>query len=135
MTVSGFWRTTSKSSADIDLEAQTIAGMHAPFTVPPVSEPAYFVAVSTRTPEHGTATTNPVDDFFGATRPRATRESRHDSYVAPARVMDGDAPPPYAETAEPPTYNSTPAEPETLAMHFFKFGFGESSSLHPFDFS
>ncbi|KAJ8584614.1 hypothetical protein M405DRAFT_826498 [Rhizopogon salebrosus TDB-379] len=124
--VFGNWRKTSKSSVDIDLEAQTITGMHIPFTLPPTSEPVHFAAAPTRTPEQNDITTNPMDDFFGVTRTRATRESRHDSYAAPGRVsvaMDEDVPPSYADATGLPAYSSTPVEPITLAMYLFKFGF------------
>jgi hypothetical protein len=126
--VFGNWRKTSKSSVDIDLEAQTITGMHIPFTLPPASEPVHFAAAPTRTPEQNDITTNPMDDFFGVTRTRATHESRHDSYAAPSRVsaaMDEDVPPSYADATGLPAYSSTPVEPITLAMYLFKFGFCE----------
>lgn len=124
----GSWRKTFKSSADIDLEAQTVTGTHAPFTLPPASEPAHSAVAPTRTPEQDSVTTNPIDDFFGVTLTRATRESRHDSYVAPSCisiVMNGEAPPPYADATELPAYTFVPAEPVTLAMYLFKFGFRE----------
>ncbi|KAG1726407.1 hypothetical protein EDB19DRAFT_1752645 [Suillus lakei] len=108
--VFGNWRKASTSSVDIDIEAQIL-------TLP---------AAPTHTPQQNDNITDPMDDFFGITRTRATRESRHDSYVVPSRTsvtLDREAPPPYADAAEPPAYSSTPAEPVTLAMYLFKFGF------------
>lgn len=123
-TVFGNWRKASISSVDIDLEAQTVTGTHASFTLPAPTQAAHSPATPTHTPQQRDNTTDPIDDFFGVTR--ATRESRHDSYVAPNRIsmtLDGEAPPPYTSTTEPPAYNSTSAEPVTLAMYLFKFGF------------
>ncbi|KIO01067.1 hypothetical protein M404DRAFT_81631, partial [Pisolithus tinctorius Marx 270] len=86
----------------------------------------------TRTPapaDETAPTSDPIDDFFGITRPRATRESRHDSYpsvssrVSGVIAVDGEAPPPYVDGAELPAYTGAPSEPATLAMYLFKFGF------------
>ncbi|KAH7912634.1 hypothetical protein BJ138DRAFT_1083215 [Hygrophoropsis aurantiaca] len=123
-TVFGNWRRVSNSPADIDLEAQIITGTHAPFSIPAAPEPAYSAAAPIRTPDNSD-TTNPIDDFFGVTRARATRESRHDSYPSVSRsaAFDAEAPPPYADATDLPAYESTPAEPVTLAMYLFKFGF------------
>lgn len=124
--VSGNWRKASISSVNIDLEAQTITGTHASFTLPAATQAVHSAAAPTHTPQQNDNTTDPIDDFFGVTRTRATRESRHDSYVTLSRIsmaMDGEAPPPYVDATEPPAYNSTPAEPVTLAMYLFKFGF------------
>ncbi|KAH7924941.1 hypothetical protein BV22DRAFT_1034638 [Leucogyrophana mollusca] len=122
--VFGKWRRVSDSPADIDLEAQIITGTHAPFSIPAAPEPAHSAAAPSRTPDNSD-TTNPIDDFFGVTRARATHESRHDSYPAASRssAVDADAPPSYADATELPAYTSTPAEPVTLAMYLFKFGF------------
>lgn len=112
-TVHGNWRRAS-SSADIDLEARTITGTHAPFALPISLEPTRTAAAPTRTP-HGT--TDAIDDFFGVTRPRATRESQHPS-------LGGDIPPPPYADSDPPAYSADPnTEPITLAMYLFKFGF------------
>ncbi|KAG2340802.1 hypothetical protein BDR05DRAFT_915264 [Suillus weaverae] len=122
----GNWRKASVSSVDIDLEAQTVTGAHASFTLPAATQAAHSAATPTRTPRQNDDTTDPMDDFFGVTYTRATRESRHDSYAAPSRIsvaLDGDTPPPYTYATEPPAYSSTPAEPVTLAMYLFKFGF------------
>ncbi|KAI6006761.1 hypothetical protein EDC04DRAFT_976206 [Pisolithus marmoratus] len=127
-TVVGNWRAIS---TDVDVEAQVITGCHAPFTLPALPEQARSAAAPTRTPapaDEMSPTSNPVDDFFGITRPRPTRESRHDSYPSVSRVsdvisMDGEAPPPYAEGAELPAYTVAQSEPATLAMYLFKFGF------------
>lgn len=124
--VFGNWRKASISSIDIDLEAQTVTGTHASFTLPAATQAAHSTAAPTRTPQQNDNTTNLMDDFFGITRTRATRESRHDSYVVPSRISvawDGEAPPPYADATEPPAYSSSPAEPVTLAMYLFRFGF------------
>lgn len=126
--VFGNWRETSISSVDIDLEAQTVTGAQASFTLPTAIQAAHSAATSTRTPQHNDNTTDPMDVFFGVTRTRATHESRHDSYATPSRIpmaLDGEAPPPYADATEPPAYSSAPAEPVTLAMYLFKRGFCE----------
>ncbi|KAG1811823.1 uncharacterized protein BJ212DRAFT_1277387 [Suillus subaureus] len=124
--VSGNWRKASISSVDIDLEAQNVTGTHTSFTVPAAIRAAHSAATPTHTPQRNDNITDLVDDFFGVTYTRATRESRHDSYVAPSRTsvaLDGEAPPPYTNATEPPAYSSTPAEPVTLAMYLYKFGF------------
>ena len=117
-TVHGTWRRAS-SSAAIDLEARSISGTHAPFALPIAPEPARAAPTRTRT-RHASTTTDAIDDFFGVTRPRATRESQHDSHPS----LAGDIlPPPYAD-AELPAYSTEPnTEPITLAMYLFKFGF------------
>ncbi|KAG1729514.1 uncharacterized protein EDB91DRAFT_1159424 [Suillus paluster] len=107
--VFGTWR---KASAH-----KPLPGTRASFALPAATQAAHFAAAPTRTPEQNDNTTDPMDDFFGVTRTRATHESRHDSY-APR-----EAPPPYADATELPAYSSTPAEPVTLAMYLFKFGF------------
>lgn len=125
--VLGNWREASIYSVDTDLEAQTVTGAHAPFTLPAAFQAAHSAATPTHTPQQNDNTTDPIDDFFGVTRyTRATRESRHDSYVAPSPIsvaLDGEVPPPYMNATEPPAYNSTPAEPVTLAMYLYRFGF------------
>lgn len=124
--VLGNWRKTSTSSVDIDLEAQTVTGAQASFTLPTAIQAAYSAATSTRTPQQNDNTTDPMDVFFGVTRTRATHESRHDSYATPSRIpmaLDGEAPPSYTDATEPPAYSSAPAEPVTLAMYLFKRGF------------
>jgi len=138
--VLGNWREASIYSVDTDLEAQAVTGAHAPFTLPAAFQAAHSAATPTHTPQQNDNTTDPIDDFFGVTRyTRATRESRHDSYVAPSPIsvaLDGEVPPPYMNVTEPPAYNSTPAEPVTLAMYLYRFGFGENTSaLHPSSFS
>ena len=117
-TVHGSWRRAS-SSADIDLEAQTITGTYAPSALPIAPEPARAAPAPTRTP-HDTLDTDAIDDFFGVTRPRATRESQHDSHPS----LGGDIPPPPYADGELPAYSADPnTEPITLAMYLFKFGF------------
>ncbi|KAI0659306.1 hypothetical protein C8Q70DRAFT_1054149 [Cubamyces menziesii] len=80
-------------------------------------------------------TTDPIDDFFGVSRPRpsssrrtlsltGTRDSRHDDARAPTPV-DVEAalpPPPYECSIDPPAYTQVSDQP-TLAMYLFKFGF------------
>jgi hypothetical protein len=115
-TVHGNWRRAS-SSADVDLEAHTITGTRAPFALPIAPEPTRTTATATATP-HGTA--DAIDDFFGVTRPSATRESQHDSHPS----LGGDIPPPPYADGELPAYSADPnTEPITLAMYLFKFGF------------
>ncbi|KAJ7585248.1 hypothetical protein C8J56DRAFT_862868 [Mycena floridula] len=58
------------------------------------------------------ATTNAVDDFFGQ-----ASSSRHDRRLSDQ--VSVEAPPPYLA---PPEYTRK-AEPATLAMYLFKFGF------------
>jgi len=135
-TVVGQWQ--HDASTDIDLEAQTVTGTHAPVALPILPPPARSAAAPTHTPVHPPhPEADPVDDFFGVTRPRATHESRHDSVSCPSvafsrlsAALDGDAPPPYVEGSELPTYNMAPREPPTLAMYLFKFGFCEYYSRY-----
>ncbi|KAH7882487.1 hypothetical protein F5I97DRAFT_1910761 [Phlebopus sp. FC_14] len=117
-TVLGRWHRDSFTPAESDLEAQVITGSHMSIALPIAPELARAAAAPTRTPEQPSET-DPVDDFFGVTRPRATRESRHDSHTS----VIGDAPPSYADATELPAYTVVPAEPVTLAMYLFKFGF------------
>jgi hypothetical protein len=62
---------------------------------------------------------NIVDDFFGASA------SRHDRPISGERDSSFNVmPPPYSgEDSELPAYTREPAEPVTLAMFLFKFGF------------
>lgn len=120
-TVNGDWRRPS-SSEGTDLEAQTITGVHASFALPVAPEPVRVAAVSTRTPRD---ITDAVDSFFGVTRPRATRESQHDSHPS----LGGEMSPPSYADADLPVYSVDPnTEPITLAMYLFKFGFRTSHS-------
>ncbi|KAI6145733.1 hypothetical protein EDD17DRAFT_1495438 [Pisolithus thermaeus] len=131
-TVIGHWRGTSlQTSADIDVEAQVITGRHALFALPVVPEQARSATAPTRTPvpaDDVSPVSDPIDDFFGVTRLRATRESRHDTYPSVSRASgviptDGEAPPPYVDGIELPAYTVASSEPPTLAMYLFKFGF------------
>ncbi|TCD67368.1 hypothetical protein EIP91_010198 [Steccherinum ochraceum] len=125
-TLFGFWRaapatpaTPSTSSAEVDFEAQTITGEHVAFPSPPPALP-------TSTPREEVS--DPIDAFFGVTHSRGTQNSRHDSraqqefYAADANDAELAPPPPYAYASDLPSY-SVVAEPPTLAMYLFKFGF------------
>ncbi|KAI9065628.1 hypothetical protein FKP32DRAFT_1567575 [Trametes sanguinea] len=112
------------ATPELDIEAQlsqpTPALTHAPRTNAPTDE----------------ATTDPIDDFFGVSRPSpsssrrtlsltGTRDSRHDDMRAPTLAADADVeslPPPYEHSIEPPAYSAVSDQP-TLAMYLFKFGF------------
>ena len=134
-TVVGQWQ---HASTDIDLEAQTVTGTHTPVVLPILPPSARSAAAPTHTPVPLSHTdSDPVDDFFGVTRPRATHESRHDSVSCPSvafsrlsAALDGDAPPPYVEGSGLPAYNVAQREPPTLAMYLFKFGFCEYYSRY-----
>ena len=116
-TVFGTWHSTP--AENIDLEAQTITGTHVALPLP----------VATPTPSRDAGYTDPIDDFFGVTRsqsPRATQNSRHDAVARTSYIeTDVDAPPPYADASDLPSYTAV-AEPPTLAMYLFKFGFRKS---------
>lgn len=108
--VDGTWHHALSFPAH-DLETQAITGTYAPTVLPLVPQPVKIAPPRTT---HGT-TTEVIDEFFGVTR--ATRESRHGSYSPSV------PPPPYAD-AELPAYSAdSNAEPITLAMYLFKFGF------------
>ncbi len=119
-TIFGLFDRTATPVQDIDIEAQLAppspARIHTPRAVRASIE----------------ETTDAVDDFFGASRPSGTRESRHDELRLSAHV-DTDAeseasmlPPPYEQCSglEPPAYSRVADQP-TLAMYLFKFGFRE----------
>jgi len=69
-----------------------------------------------RTPAQVARPIDPMDDFFGYTLTSTrTHDSRHDE-------NNTEVLPPYVEESNLPEY--TPyAEPVTLAMYLFKFGF------------
>ena len=104
---------TSSSSASIsysvDIEAQ-----HTPSaTTASSSTPMPVLTHEVRTPAQITRPIDPTDDFFGYTLTSTrTHDSRHDTEV----------PPPYVEESNLPEY-APYAEPVTLAMYLFKFGF------------
>jgi hypothetical protein len=82
--------------------------------------PALPAASSSSTPIY----TNPIDDFFGATL-SSTSESRHDRRISSDSSLEqGLGLPPAYPDMPPPEYTKR-AEPDTLAMYLFKFGFGE----------
>lgn len=69
------------------------------------------------------AQSNIVDDFFGGST------SRHDRPLSGAH-SEMAMPPPYAgEDSDLPVYSRTAAEPVTLAMFLFKFGFREFTTI------
>ncbi|KZT28173.1 hypothetical protein NEOLEDRAFT_1109686 [Neolentinus lepideus HHB14362 ss-1] len=101
---------------NVDLEAQ-IPSTSAESTIPPSSPSPAATHAPRSVPSASTdGTTNPLDEFFGVTRPVSligTHESRHDSAA--------ELPPPYESL---PAYSeSRDEEPVTLAMYLFKFGF------------
>ncbi|KAI0674470.1 hypothetical protein C8Q78DRAFT_1184692 [Trametes maxima] len=80
-------------------------------------------------------TSDPIDDFFGVSRPSGsrrtpspsltltgTRDSRHDEMHTSTLVDVESLPPPYEHSIEPPAYTQVSDQP-TLAMYLFKFGF------------
>jgi hypothetical protein len=111
---------TSSSSASysVDIEAQnTLSG-----TTTSPSVPMPVLTHEVRTPAQVALPIDPMDDFFGYTLSSTrTHDSRHDGNNA-------EVPPPYVEDSNPPEY--TPyAEPVTLAMYLFKFGFCKFYSI------
>lgn len=125
-TIHGTWRKPAPST--MDLEAQAISGFQLPLPIPSRT----VTHVSPNSPASPTKrraeeTTDPIDDFFGCSRPSRTRtpthESRHDQRRS-SFSSSHEAPPPYPH-ADLPEYSTTasPKEPETLAMYLFKFGF------------
>jgi len=96
-------------SSTIHLEAQTSEGNSVALPSPS--------PVHTRATRSPTETTDPIDDFFGHTLSSSpTHESRHDRRISDA------PPPPYGDAETLPVY-ALHAEPVTLAMYLFKFGF------------
>lgn len=117
-TVIGVWHssTPAASSSSLDLEAQVVIG-HRELVPPPASARTH----APHTQAGAREGTDPIDDFFGAMR--GTQDSRHDDRRS-SMHYDEDAPPPYADASGLPSYASV-AEPPTLAMYLFKFGFCE----------
>ncbi|KAI0342280.1 hypothetical protein BDW22DRAFT_1413574 [Trametopsis cervina] len=113
----------TQTSLERDLEAQTftVVGRYEPAPSNFITLPPPAAAHSHRASiEHGT---DPIDDFFGVTRPtRGTQDSRHDDRHLVAYQEYSDLPPPYADSTDLPSYSAV-AEPPTLAMYLFKFGF------------
>ncbi|THH16023.1 hypothetical protein EUX98_g9369 [Antrodiella citrinella] len=125
-TIFGTW-SAATSTHNIDLEAQAITGTHVALDVDVPSPPPRASASTSPSRD----TTDPIDQFFGVTRTaRGTQNSRHDTPARPVFFADdveeaeeGEvAPPPYADSSELPSYAAV-AEPPTLAMYLFKFGF------------
>ena len=80
------------------------------------SAPIPVLTHEARTPAWIACPIDPMDDFFGYTLSTSrTQDSRHDE-------NNTEVLPPYVEESHLPEY--TPyAEPVTLAMYLFKFGF------------
>lgn len=130
------WFSSAPSQHGIDIEAQTIASVPLP-TQSPLSSPAPVhlnapQVQSSHSQEEGT--TNAIDDFFGVTYTRRSgsqnsrRENATRSPESSPQLQAGEeiAPPPYAEASDLPSYAAV-ADPPTLAMYLFKFGFCELS--------
>lgn len=118
-TVFGTWSSNSTSER-VDLEAQTISGTRLPLT--PTIAPLAPAAPRTSRDSMGT---DPIDDFFGVSRTHGTSDSRHDTPALPSMIeqdIEAIPPPPYADGGDLPSYSAV-AEPPTLAMYLFKFGF------------
>jgi len=100
------------TSNNVDIEAQNT--LSATTTSPSVLIPVLTHEI--RTPAQVTRPIDPMDDFFGYTLTSTrTHDSRHDE-------NNTEVLPPYVEESNLPEY--TPyAEPVTLAMYLFKFGF------------
>ncbi|KAI0336786.1 hypothetical protein GY45DRAFT_1315431 [Cubamyces sp. BRFM 1775] len=124
-TIFGLFDRPATPQAQIDIEAQ-------------LPQPTPVLTHSSRTNASTSAedlATDPIDDFFGVSRPRpsssrrtlsltGTRDSRHDDAHAPT-LVDAEAalpPPPYECSIDPPSYTQVSDQP-TLAMYLFKFGF------------
>ncbi|TCD68393.1 hypothetical protein EIP91_010902 [Steccherinum ochraceum] len=124
-TIFGTWSNASTSSLHIDLEAQIITGtrtllpLHHELPSPPsAAVPTRRSSDSLREEAY-----DPIDLFFGVNRSRGTRDSRHDELASPIYIeADEVAPPPYADASDLPSYTAV-AEPPTLAMYLFQFGF------------
>ena len=112
-TILGTWSPaeTRPNHQNFDLEAQVVTGFYeiGPSTISG-SSPAHPRA-------HGI---DPLDAFFGASR--GTQDSRYYDMHHVAVYQDDVPPPPYAGAGELPAYAAA-AEPPTLAMYLFKFGF------------
>ncbi|PSR78568.1 hypothetical protein PHLCEN_2v7315 [Hermanssonia centrifuga] len=128
--VFGTWSAASTNDNNVDLEAQVVVGRYesSPSTVPYVYGPPPARTYSPRAQSAASQGTDPVDDFFGVTRStsRGTQDSRHDDRRVSIHLDEEIAPPPYADSNDLPSYASV-AEPPTLAMYLFKFGFLSSS--------
>lgn len=116
------------ATPELDIEAQ-------------LPQPTPARTRSTRaSPSVDETASDPIDDFFGASRPSSsrrtpsvagTRGSRHDDARAPTPVdVEAIPPPPYECSIEPPAYTNVSDQP-TLAMYLFKFGFREYPRAPP----
>ncbi|EIW55484.1 uncharacterized protein TRAVEDRAFT_59811 [Trametes versicolor FP-101664 SS1] len=102
---------TRPATPELDIEAQL-----------PQPAPARIHSTRANASIDETAS-NAVDDFFGASSSRGTRDSRHDDARAATPIdVEALAPPPYECSIEPPAYTTVSDQP-TLAMYLFKFGF------------
>ncbi|KAH6901508.1 hypothetical protein BKA70DRAFT_1308869 [Coprinopsis sp. MPI-PUGE-AT-0042] len=90
---------------------------------PVVTSPTRTVSVAEDQPR----VYDPVDEFFGYRfASSATQESRHDGRSRASSIMipaDAEALPAYAEDDDSLPQYTPHAEPVTLAMYLFKFGF------------
>ncbi|EKM56530.1 uncharacterized protein PHACADRAFT_160057 [Phanerochaete carnosa HHB-10118-sp] len=110
-TVFGTW-ISCPANQNLDLEAQVVIGTY---------EPGPFVTVASHAQPTDVKVADPFDDFFGIARTsHGIQDGRHDTRYA--SYQDDLPPPPYVEEVDLHTYNSV-AEPPTLAMYLFKFGF------------
>lgn len=124
-TIFGTWSNASSSTLHVDLEAQIITGTRTPLSLNHElpSPPAVVVPTRRSNDSLREGAYDPIDLFFGVNRSRGTRDSRHDELASPTYIeADEVAPPPYADTSDLPSYMVV-AEPPTLAMYLFKFGF------------
>lgn len=120
---------TSSSSASssynvsVDIEAQNT--LSSPNNTPSPLAPMPVLTHEIRTPPQLANPIDPMHEFFGYTfTTTRTHDSRHDEN------NNMEVPPPYVEESNLPEY--TPyAEPVTLAMYLFKFGF---CKFYPFLF-
>lgn len=117
-TVFGTWTPAVQrpANANIDLERQVVTGFYE-------SGPSTLVVPSPARSLTHAQCADPIDDFFRVSRSsRGTQDSRHDDRRPVVVYQDDVPPPPYAEASDLPAYTAV-AEPPTLAMYLFKFGF------------
>ncbi len=116
----------AQTSFDHDLEARiptaghVVEGHHKPKLSNCIVLPPRAIHRTSRSSLAIEDSIDAIDAFFGVARSHSSRTkcSHHKSYVAGQE----DAPPSYADATNSPPYASV-AEPPTLAMYLFKFGF------------